>query len=209
MRWPSPRAAAIAAMLGAAILLLFAPLHAAAYFNTPDGSEDLFAYQAAGGRWIRETIPSAYGFAEPYEVYLTWGKLTSIGIALLGVGFLALHGTRDATMTKGRRTLGRAACVAWVALGLAALLEYFTPFTDIIFLVAVPSLLATVVLTAIYGIQHARARTWPRWVGASLAAGALLFVPLVVLFGHIPMGSWGWAIAWLALGPWLAKGAPG
>lgn len=207
MRWPPPRAAALAAMIGSVLVLLFGPFHAAAYFNTPDGSEDLFRYQTEAGRALREAIPAAYGFAAPYDVYLTYGKLTSIGMALLGIGFLGLHGTRDASLPKGPRNVGRAACIAWVGLGASALAEYFTPFTDVIFPFAAASLLATILLTAIVGIVHARRRTWPRWVGATVAGAAIAFVPLVILAGHIPMGAYGFAIAWLAIGPWMRRGA--
>lgn len=203
MRWPSPRVAGWCGVAGALVLLLVAPFHAAAYFATPDGSEDLFPYQRAAGEAIRGAAATAY--SDPYASYLAFGRITAAGIALLAIAFIGYHGATDADLPRRARIVGRVAAVSWVVLGAAALAEYLTPFTDQIFLVAAPSLLATIVLTAVYGWMRARHGPEPRWTAWALFAGAVAYVPLIVLFGHIPMGAYGFSAAWLAIGPRLAR----
>src|SRR5688572_490684 len=88
MRWPPLRAAAWCGIIGAIVIVLAAPFHAAAYFATPDGSQDLFAHQVAGGEAIRAAVPSAYPVGEEYASYLAFGRVTSSGLALMGIAFL-------------------------------------------------------------------------------------------------------------------------
>src|SRR5687767_7096545 len=100
MHWPAPRLAGMLAVAGAVLVLLVAPFHAAAYFNTEDGSTDLLPWQEAGGEWLREAFPSAFDFASTDQVYKTYGVVTATALALLAVGFLGFHGLQE------RRLLG-------------------------------------------------------------------------------------------------------
>ena len=206
MRWPAPSLSGWLAVVGAALIAVVAPFHGAAYFNTDDGSEDLTSFQESWGEGLRDAVPAAFNFADSYQVYKTYGVVTAVALTLLAIGFLGFHGAQDAQLTGWRRAIGRVACCTWVLLGLAALTEYLSPFTDQVFLVALPALLLSVILTAVYGFSTARRGAHAPWAARTLAVAALVFIPLVALFGHIPMGAYGFAVAWLAIGPRLARG---
>lgn len=202
MRSPPLRAACIVATIAALVNLVVAPFHAAAYFATEDGSEDLLAHQVAMGEAIRGALPSLYA-GDAYDVYLALGKLTALAVAGLAFAFAGLHGAQDAALPRARRIVGRVLVGVWALFGALAVGEYFTPLTDVLFLAAIPTLLALLVLTGLYGWWTARSGVLPRRVGWAFFAAALAFIPLVIAFGHVPFGLYGFSLAWLSTVPVL------
>jgi len=197
MRWPSLRVTRLLALAAVALNLAVAPFHGAAYFATEDGGEDLMPHQEAWGSAVRGAFPGLYD-GDAYGVYLMFGKLTAAAVALFAVAFAGLHGAQDARLPPRRRTTGRVLVGAWALFALLALGEYFTPFTDALFLVMVPVLLTVLVLSGVYGVMTARAGILPRRVGWAFLAAAIAFIPLVILAGHIPFGLYAFSFAWLA-----------
>lgn len=198
MRWPDARLAAALGCAAALLNLVSAPFHGAAYFATEDGSKDLFAHQTAWGEAVRGAFPSLYD-GDAYATYLMFGKVTAVVVVLFAVAMAGLHGLQDAGLPRARRVTGRVVVALWSVFALAVVGEYFTPYTDAIFVVALPVLLLLIVLTAVYGWMTAKAAVLPGRVGWALFVAALSIVPLVVLAGHIPFGFYGPSAAWLAV----------
>ena len=186
------RHAAALGLAAALLNLLVAPFHGAAYFATADGGEDLLPHQRAWGEALRGALPGAFAFDDPYGVYLAYGKLTAVAVALYAAAMVAL------VLARPRRAggLGKATAAAWSLFALLAAAEYFTPFTDQVFLALVPVLLATLVLTGLLGRKLARGGGTPRLFAHALLGGAVAFVPVVIVAGHIPFGLLGLGAAW-------------
>lgn len=198
MRWPAARLSAIVGTVAALLSFVSAPFHGAAYFATEDGSTDLFAHQSAWGEAVRDAFPVLFD-GDTYATYIAFGKVTALVVALFAVAMAGLHGLQDATLGRARRMTGRVVVTLWAVFAVAVVAEYFTPYTDEVFVVALPVLLLLIVLTAVYGWMTAKAAALPRRVGWALFGAAVAFIPLVVLAGHMPVGFYGFSLAWLAV----------
>lgn len=180
-------------------VLIAAPLHAVAYIRD-EGAE------AAGViHWtddVFDAVPGLWDWASPRTVYLTYGRITSVLLALMLVGAIALHRRQRQPARRFERWTFRAFAVAATLLVLGALMEYYTPFLDEAFLfVALPGLALTLVTGLLFGIFAARADAVPKWQGVLLAVAFLPGVPLLVaLLGHIPIAMSLVAVAWIFIG---------
>ncbi len=195
------------ASIGAAILMLLtAPLHAVAYLRTPDGEPGVIefhdnAYEAAPGLW---------NFASRQEVYLTYGRITSVMLVLALLGIFALHALQKADGAKFEKWAFRAFTVAFVLLSAGALIEYFTPFLEEAFIyLALPGLALTLITGLFYGLASVRRRVLSKGLAIFLA---LSFIPgvalMVALFGHIPIGFSLVMVALILVGLRVSKAAP-
>jgi hypothetical protein len=191
----------------AAALLITAPLHAVAYLRDEGYDE--------GGAidWARsafDAVPALWDWSSSHQVYLWYGRVTSVLLVLMLLGAIALHRRQRRPERAFERWSFRAFAVAATLLCIGALLEYYTPFTDEIFLaVALPGLALTLITGTIYGIATARGDAVPTWMGVLLALAFLPGMPiLVALLGHIPVGMSLNAIAWIVIGRHLRRTAP-
>ncbi len=195
------------ASVGAAILMLLtAPLHAVAYLRTPDGEPGVLvwhddAYEAAPGLW---------NFASRQDVYLTYGKVTSVMLVIALLGMFALHSVQKADGAKFEKWAFRAFTVAFVLLSAGALIEYFTPFLEEGFVyLALPGLALTLITGLVYGLASIRRGVLPKGLAIFLA---LAFIPgvalMLALLGHIPVGFSLVMIALILVGLRVSKAAP-
>lgn len=193
--------------VGAAIIMLLtAPLHAVAYLRTPDGEAGVIefhdnAYEAAPGLW---------NFASRQEVYLTYGRITSVMLVLALLGIFALHALQKADGAKFEKWAFRAFTIAFVLLSAGALIEYFTPFLEEGFVyLALPGLALTLITGLVYGLASIRRGVLPKGLAIFLALSFIPGVPLMVaLLGHIPVGFSLVMIALILVGLRVSKAAP-
>ena len=189
----------------AAGLLLTAPFHAVAYLRD-QGYDEQGAIHWAKSAF--EVMPGVWDWSETHSVYLWFGRVTSVLLVLMLIpGALELHRRQRADERRFERWSFRAFLVGAILLSAGAILEYFTPFTDEIFLVlAIPGLILTLVTGTVWGVVTARAKSIPMWLGVLLALSFLPGMPLLVaLLGHIPIGMSLNAAAWILIGTRLLR----
>lgn len=207
MKWPPLRLALVVGLLGALLNVAAAPFHGAAYFATEDGSTELMPHQEAWGAWVREHVPVAFsGGAD--AAYLFWGKLSAASFVLTAFALAGLHGAQEARLARGARIVGRTLVATWGVVALIAVFLYYVAVLDPVFVAMLPFLLASLVLTGVYGIQTVRRGAYPRAVGWALFSAALAFVPLVIFAGHIPFGLLGFDVLWLVAASTLLWATP-
>lgn len=201
------RMAAALGMGGAVVNVLSAPFHGAAYFATESGSTDLLPMQETWGRAVRDAFPAMFSFADIDTVYLTYGKLTVLAVALYAVALAGLHVAQGPALSPVTRRFGSVALAFWGVLVLFAAILYYVVNLDVFFFPVIPALLGVVVCTAAYGwgMRKGPAGRSPGWM---LLAASLLVVPLVAVAGHIPFGFLGFAAFWLVNGPGLRRPEP-
>ena len=202
----SDRSISRTSVAGSAAVLVAAPLHAVAYIR--DEGED-----AAGAiPWTDaayRAAPALWDWASRHSVYLNYGRITSVPLALMLVGAVALHRRQRRPERRFERWAFRAFAVAATLLVCGVLLEYYTPFLEEAFLIlALPGLALTLITGLLFGIATARADAVPTWQGALLAVAFLPGMPLLVaLLGHIPIGMSLVAVAWIVIGLQLLRTA--
>ena len=172
-----------------------APFAATAYLRTPDGAEGLGSpWVAAWSDRLYAAVPGAFTWADPQTVYMTYGK----------VGVLAFVGVLCALVAARRRDTARSRLSRWapvaglVAFGLGAagmVGEYWTPWTDTVYLtVSVPAVLLVLLSSPFLGTWLLRRRLGTRVGGWLVALTPLGLVGLSVVGGHL-----GFALVWLSV----------
>lgn len=197
-----------ASMAGAGVLLLVAPFHAVAYLRD-EGYEGQGAIHWAEAAF--EAVPAIWDWSGSHDVYLWFGRVFAVALVLMLIpGAVALHSRQRGRAARFERWSFRAFALAATLLSLGVILEYYTPFTDQVFLaVALPGLALTLLTGTFFGIATARAGAIPTWLGVLLALSFLPGVPLsVALLGHIPIGFSANAIAWILIGIRLLRNSP-
>lgn len=193
----------VVAVLAGALGLIYAPFHAAAYLATEDGADSQGAVPWVGP--FRDIAGSALTFDAPYEVYKTYGKILFLVFVGYLAGTIALHRLQASAGNRLERMGFRVLMVTQPIMIVGAAAEYWTPYTDEVFVIVVPTLLATMVGYALFGLGARRAGRIPQGAAWLLALGGPLIIPMVALFGHIPMGFYAWNIAWIWVGVHLLR----
>lgn len=182
-------------MAAAVLGMLYAPFHAAAYLATsPD--RPLVAWDGP----FRDAFPAAFDFAGPDGVYLTYGRIFPFVMAGLLAGMWALRGFHGNAPTRFLQASFYGLAGTHSILVLASMVEFYTPYNNEAFLVVFPAMILGVVSYVLYGIASLRARALPRTASWMLIGGAALVVPLIALFGHIPLALYGLYVAWIRIG---------
>ena len=199
MRQDWIRWSGIAAIAAGVIGILLGPLHALAYFATKDGStsQGLLRWNASG----RAALEPLLSWASADTVYTTYGKAALLIVAGFTAGLFALRATRSSTARGVERWGLRIATVGYPLLLIGVLVEYWTPYLEIGYLLlSVPGLLLTLLGSTLLGVGLVRERAGPpaaRWLFA-------LSLPLVVLasaiIGHFTAGLLVLDLAWIVTG---------
>lgn len=185
-------------------MLVVAPLHAVAYLRE-EGLDEGGAIEWTPHAY--EAAPWLWDWADSHDVYVWYGRITSVLLVLMLLGAIALHRRQARAERRFERWAFRAFAVGATLLSAGALLEYYTPFLDTIFMfVALPGLFLTLITGTLFGIATARADAVPTWVGVLLAVAFLPGMPLLVaMLGHIPIGTSLLAIAWILVATRLRR----
>jgi len=201
------RWAAIVPIVACLGLLLVAPFHAVAYFSTPDGADSATAPLArVYAPALREELPGAFGFGEPHDVYVAYGRVTSVLIAAFALGLLPLREAHAPLTTRLQRWGFGLAIFGNTFVGLGAIVEYYTPFLDLAFVaLALPGLLSTIVGYTVLGAALVRTRVVPRALAWLFAVSGPSIIALTALLGHIPFGFSLFGLTWLWAGVWLLR----
>ena len=197
-----------AAMVGGILGLLYAPLHALAYFATEDGAESLEApWVAAWAETFGPLLGPLLTFALPEAVYLTYGKFFSLMVLGWMAGLLALHSRQAPNAGRLERWGFRLALIGTVLGTLGGVGAYWIGTfwwgaVDISFGVfLVPALLLFGVGFPLFGIGTLRAKVAPRSGAWLLIVGGLPgMVLLNIALGHLTLGLVPLNLAWVMLG---------
>lgn len=199
----SARSLGVLAMAAGALGILYTPFYAAAYLATsPD--RPLVPWDEA----LRGAVPAAFDFAAPHDVYVTYGRIFPLVVAGLLAGMWALRGFHGPAPARLLRASYYGLVGTQSVLVVGVVVEFYTPYLSEAFLVVFPAVMLGLVSYILYGIASLRARTLPRSASWMLIAGAALVVPLVALFGHIPMALYGLYAAWIRVGRLEAQAIP-
>ena len=181
MLHPSPdqvRWAGLAAMLGGALGIVFAPLYSLAYFASSDGTADA---QSAGVRaWAepaRDLLEPLLTFASPDVVRLTYFKLFLFIVVGMLAGLVGLHARQAGHGGRLERWGFRTSFVGLLLLAVGALGGYWPALLDFTFAALIaPGLLLVVLGSVLFGLGTWRAGVAPR-IGAGLlvVGGPALF----------------------------------
>lgn len=199
----SNRSLGILAMAAGALGILYAPFHAAAYLATPDGDPPVVPWDGA----FRDAFPAAFDFAGPDGVYVTFGRILPLVLVGFIAGLWALRTLQGREPSRFLRGSFYALFATQAVLFLSTIVEFYTPFLELAFLVAFPAMLLGLVSYILYGIASLRAKTLPRNAAWMLIGGAVAVIPLIALFGHIPLAMYGLYAAWIRVG-WLETQVP-
>ncbi len=189
----------LAATAGGILGILYFPLHALAYFATEDGAESQGAIKwADSGRDLLEPL---LDWSSADTVYKTYGKVYSIVVLGLVLGFLALWARRAGQAQGVERWGFRIALVGYPLFLLGAVVEYWTPYLDFGFLAfSAPGFLLTLIGSTLLGIGLLRRAAAPRFGAWLLALAVPLALVLTGLSGHLSGGLVGLDLAWIVLG---------
>jgi hypothetical protein len=208
----------LAALLGGILGIVIPPFLSVAWFATKGGAES--SEHPLVAVWV-EPFSHAFGpllgFAPPYVVYLTYGKIFLLKTLGFLVGLLALHAWQ-APRAGGLEKWGfRVALVGTVLLmvGLIGAFWVGTIWVGAVgfsyFAFVVPAYLLMVVGWTLFGIGTLRAEVAPRLGAWLLIVGGLGFYVITNLLGqHNSMGWMLVALAWTFLGYalWSARDVP-
>jgi hypothetical protein len=210
---PSPdqvRWTGLAAMVGGALGLVFAPLYSLAYFATDDGAAD------ANSDWVRawadparDLLAPVLTFSTPDVVRLTYFKLfLFIALGMLA-GVVGLHASQAQHGGRLERWGFRANFVGLLLLTIGAVSGYWSPLRDDLSFVAfiLPGLLLLVVGSPLFGLGTWRAGVAPRVGSGLLIVGgpAVLLISEVAALGGALIVLY---LAWVVLGFSLWSGSP-
>ncbi|MBD8060711.1 hypothetical protein [Oceanitalea stevensii] len=186
------RAAWTMAVLGTVV----GQLHALARFQVhPD---DLAASPLARA-WAEpatRTLRPLLDWADGWTVYLTYGKVWApVCVALTAAAYLVYRRRRPGG---AERRLWLVTLAAYVTMTLSVVGEYFTPWTDQMFVVGMAAALVIAGSGIALGVLLLRRGFRPRTTAALL----VLFLPLMVVISSVTsLGNallplvWGWALA--------------
>ncbi len=198
----------LAAMLGGAVGILYAPFYALAYFATEDGAESLEApWVAAWAGAVRPLLEPLLTFAPPEVVYLTYGKCFSVMVLGWMAGLLALHTRQRASAGRLEKWGFRVAFTGTVLGTIGGIGAYWIGAVwwgavDLSFLAfMVPTLLLVSVGFPLFGIGALRAKAAPRLGAWLLIIGGLPgMILLNVVLGQLTLGLVLLNLAWVVLG---------
>ena len=177
------------------------PLAAIAYHRTEDGAGQRQApWVCAWSEPLESTFPGAFTWASADTVYLTYGKTYLVALTGILCAVVALHriDTSDSWLS---RWAPRVALAAFGLMTLGVAGEYWTPWTDQVFVfVSVPSLLLVVLSSPLLGAWLLRRHLGSRLGGWMVALTLPGLVALTVLGGHL-----GFALIWLSVS-WALHG---
>lgn len=198
------------ALLAPLPLLALQPLTAIAYHRTADGAGDQqAAWVRAWSRPLENALGGVFTWASADTVYLTYGKVYVLALVGILCGVVALRRV-DTSSSRLSRWAPCAALAAFGLMTLGVVGEYWTPWTDEVFLlVSVPSLLLVVLSSPLLGVWLLRRRLGSRVGGWMVALTLPGMVGLALLGGHLGFAllwsSVSWALHGRAL---LARHAP-
>jgi hypothetical protein len=209
---PSPdqvRWTGLAAMVGGALGLVFAPLYSLAYFATDDGAAD------ANSTWVRawadparDLLDPLLTFASPDVVRVTYFKLFLFIVLGMLAGLVGLHARQAQHGGRLERWGYRASVVGLLLLTIGAFSGYWPPLLGFSFVAfIVPGLLLLVVGSPLFGLG-----TWQ--AGVAPRIGAFLLIvggPAVLLLSEVATLGGGLVLvylAWVILGHSLWSATP-
>jgi hypothetical protein len=191
------------AWISALAALVLAPLHALARYRTEDGRSDLdiattrFWAEPAG-----DLLSPLLTWADPDLVYVTYGKLwLPVFVLFTAAAFVAHRHRSPRGFEKGA---WRVVLFAYCGACVAVLGEYWTQWTgetnfllDLVFLVAIPFLLLTMLGSTVLGITLLVKGYRPRLAAVLVACAVpgFLVLPEFLSLGSIVLPlAFGWAI---------------
>lgn len=199
----------VAAMVGGALGLVFAPLYSLAYFATDDGVSDAESpWVKAWAEPARALLHPLLNFASPDVVRLTYFKLFLIITAGMLAGIVGLHARQAHLGGRLERWGFRASFIGLLLITTGALSAYWPPLIELSFVaLLLPGLLLLVLGSPLFGLGTWRAHIAPR-------TGTLLLIiggPAVFLISEI--ATLGGALiliylAWVVLGHSLWSSKP-
>lgn len=195
---PLPRVLGLVSIFAGILGLVYTPFHAAAYLASSAGAESppLIRWDSA----FREALPWAFDFAGSDGVYVTYGRIAPLALLGFVAGLVGLHLIHGRERTRVLRTSFYALLATQSVFLLSTIVEYYTPFLDQAFMVGFPAFLLGLTSYLVFGIASLRAKTLPRNLAWTLIVGAALVIPLIALFGHIPLAMYGLFVAWIRIG---------
>jgi hypothetical protein len=209
---PSPdqvRWAGLAAMVGGALGLVFAPLYSLAYFATADGAAD------ADSPWVRAWADPArhlldplLTFASPDVVRLAYFKLFLFIVVGMLAGLVGLHASQAENGGRLERWGFRVSLLGLLLLTIGALAGYWPPLLGFSFVAfIVTGLLLLVAGSPLFGLGTWRAGVAPRLGAALLIVGG----PAMLLISEVATLGGGLVLiylAWVVLGHSLWSATP-
>ena len=198
----------LAAMAGGALGILCSPIYALAYFATRDGASMLKEpWVAAWAGAVRPVLEPFLTFAQPQDVYLTYGKLLTFVWLGWMAGLLSLHALQSASAGR-RETWGfRLAFVGTVLVIVGSIGVYWlgsiwwAASSYFFFAFMVPALLLFNVGFLLFGAGTLRAKVAPRLGAWLLTVGGFPgIILLTLLFGQIAPSLMLINLAWVVLG---------
>ncbi|MDT7571408.1 MAG: hypothetical protein QOE05_1582 [Actinomycetota bacterium] len=175
--------------------IVLEPITASAYFRTPDGktSGDP-AWVHAWTAPLQDALPGLFDWSSSDTVYLTYGKGFALAVAGMLCALIAVRRTDPAT--SGRfRWAWPAGIAAYTLLLLGVIGEYYTPWTDTLFVaVTVPAMLTLFVASPFLGARMLRERVGSRAGAWMIALTMPALIGLTALGGHL-----GFPVIWLAI----------
>lgn len=177
------------------------PLVATAYHRTEDGAgEPQAPWVRAWSEPLLNTFDGAFTWASAETVYLTYGKVYVIALVGVLCAVVALRRV-DTSESWLSRWAPRVALLAFGLMTVGVVGEYWTPWTDEVFLfVSVPSLLLVVLSSPLLGAWLLRRHLGSRLGGWMVALTLPGIVGLTLLGGHL-----GFALLWLSVS-WALHG---
>jgi hypothetical protein len=199
----------LAAMVGGAIGLVFAPLYSLAYFATADGAAD--ANSALVRAWAdpaRELLGPLLTFASPDVVRVTYFKLFLFIVLGMLAGVVGLHTSQAEHGGRLERWGFRVSVVGLLLLTIGALSGYWPPLLNVTFVAFIlPGLLLLLVGSTLFGLGTWRASVAPRTGTLLLITGgpAVLLISQFATLGGALIVLY---LAWVILGHSLWSAPP-
>lgn len=177
------------------------PFAAIAYHRTADGAEEQEAtWVATWSEPLQEHLDGAFTWASADTVYLTYGKVYVVALVGVLCAVVALRRV-DSSGSRLSRWAPRVALGAFGLMTVGVVGEYWTPWTDEVFMfISVPSLLLVVLSSPLLGAWLLRRHLGSRLGGWMVALTLPGIVGLSILGGHL-----GFALIWLSVS-WALHG---
>ena len=201
---PSPdqlRWAGLAAMVGGALGLVFAPLYSLAYFASSDGAADAkSAWVQAWADPARNLLDPLLTFASPDIVRMTYFKLLLFVVIGMLAGVVGLHASQGRQGGRLERWGFRISFAGLLLLAIGAFSGYWPRLVGFSFVAFIlPGLLLLVVGSPLFGLAIWRARVASRIGACLLIVGgpAMLLINQVATLGGSLVLIY---LAWVILG---------
>jgi hypothetical protein len=204
VRW-----AGLAAKVGGALGLVFAPLYSLAYFASSDGTADAnSAWVRAWADPARDLLDPLLSFAPPDVVRLTYFKLFLFIVVGMLAGVVGLHARQARYGGRLERWGFRVSLAGLLLLTIGALSGYWPPLFDFTFVAfIVPGLMLLVAGSPLFGLGTWRTGVAPRVGAALLTVGG----PAMLLISEVATLGGGLVLiylAWVVLGHSLWSATP-